>query len=598
MMSFAGELKHQLSRTANLLFIFFAITVALEMWLLSVVGLLSTLTITAVIVVTLISVLVSWIGTIFYKDKIEVYQLWPILIVAIIQFSSTFYISFAPPAMWDEFAYTVALPKLYAEANHFFYASNYGPYSAFPQNFEAITTASILIFSDPIISKLLNYCFSAGLMLLAGYLAFLSGVSRKLSLLAGALVGISSELIAFVPVVKNDIANSFFQVFSILILVLYIKNKKLSYSVLIGVFLGTAVGIKYNSLIPAFSIGTVFLWLTWSDGMKLSDKYIRFFVFSLSLIIFAAPWYLKNWIEFGNPIFPIANELWGGHNDFHSGYSAIWHEALYGDINFSWINGTIKGFLLKFADGFGYLLLTLGILGAVRVVIFHRNKEEMYIAILLLSILLLTLRFGFWEPRYTYVLLILLSVLAVNFINFFVKLNENINSNLLFSGILLGLLCFLALYGKSKGEAIYGEKVSFLKEQPREAFLQKYVAFWSVANWLNQNTPTDARIAIWGPQIFYYLNRPYFHIHPLTEKGDLVHKLAGNDYYQFFLDEKIDYICLSNMRYDTIPDRIPHIKDFFKQLNYSIDELVNNGKLEKIAVVDNTNIYRLKKISN
>jgi hypothetical protein len=163
---------------------------------------------------------------------------------------------------------------------------------------------------------------------------------------------------------------------------------------------------------------------------------------------------------------------------------------------------------------------------------------------------------------------------------------------------LLGLLCFLALYGKSKGEAIYGEKVSFLKEQPREAFLQKYVAFWSVANWLNQNTPTDARIAIWGPQIFYYLNRPYFHIHPLTEKGDLVHKLAGNDYYQFFLDEKIDYICLSNMRYDTIPDRIPHIKDFFKQLNYSIDELVNNGKLEKIAVVDNTNIYRLKKISN
>ncbi len=44
--------------------------------------------------------------------------------------------SLSPPFGWDEVAYGAALPRDYARAGRFFYNADYGPYSAFPANYQ------------------------------------------------------------------------------------------------------------------------------------------------------------------------------------------------------------------------------------------------------------------------------------------------------------------------------------------------------------------------------------------------------------------------------------------------------------------------------
>lgn len=599
MNSILHKVNHHLSQAVNFQFTFMAMVVATGMWLLSILGLWGELTTINMVISICLAALISLYGTTFIKNKIDVYQFWPILVIAIIQFSSFFYVIFAPPFVWDEVAYTVALPKLYAEARHFFYASNYGPYSAFPQNYEAITTTSILLFDSPIISKVLNFWFLLSLMLLASYLAFLSGVSKKLSLFAGVIVGCSSELIFFTPIVKNDIASAFFQCWSVAVLATHIRQKSLVNCGLLGALLGTAAGIKYNSLIPALVITIIFTWLTFTEEEKPSKKFFQFLIFAVSLGISAAPWYLKNWVEFNNPLYPIANEFFGAHNYFHAKYSAMFQEALYGDVNFSWANGSIYGFIIRYAKGFGYFAVIFGLLGALRIILSKKNKENGYIAIIFFGISFATLRFGFWEPRYSLVILVLLSALAVNFIqNIFFK-DKKFNGNQVFNTFLLCLMCTLVIYGYSRGSRIHGGLISYLQVAPRNAFLKKYVAYWEVADWLNKNTSRESRVAILGPQIFYYLNRPYFNIHPLTEHGDLINNLTAVNLYNFYVKEKIDYICLDNDRYKPTSDATPRRKAFIADFNHSTEELVANGNLKEMSTIDNVIIYKLvQKISH
>ena len=48
------------------------------------------------------------------------------------------------------------MPRDYALAGRFFYNADYGPYSAFPSNYEALTTASLVLFDEVVPARVLN----------------------------------------------------------------------------------------------------------------------------------------------------------------------------------------------------------------------------------------------------------------------------------------------------------------------------------------------------------------------------------------------------------------------------------------------------------
>ena len=126
-----------------------------------------------------------------------------------------------PPLTWDEIAYSASLPRAYAEKKHFFYNSAYGPYSAFPQNYEAITTASFILFKTPILSKLINY-FSAILIgLITFNIIMLQKGKAEIATTIAVITVIIGTFLSNVSLIKNDIVVAILQGAAVLYFVNY-----------------------------------------------------------------------------------------------------------------------------------------------------------------------------------------------------------------------------------------------------------------------------------------------------------------------------------------------------------------------------------------
>jgi hypothetical protein len=576
------------------------LTVALFMWAISLLGIFSNLSLLNLSLLGACIFLVSLFCYFALKEKKyhSVNLVSSVLIcIGFVQISAIANIFYSPPFIWDEVAYTAALPKLYAAKSHFYYASEYGPYSAFPQNYEAISTASLIVFKSLLASKFLNLICALGILVIAGDLSLLIGLPKVFSILGGSVIGLSSAFIIFLPLVKNDLINGFFQSAAILMLLIYSRNGALKSCCLMGVFIGTSIGLKYNSLIFSVCPIALFLWITFISKTSWRNKLKKTILTVLVIIVSCLPWYLNNTLLFLNPVYPIANEFFGSLNQFHAGYSQLFRESFYGDVNFSWANGTVYAFFKRFANEFTPLVVIFGMLGALKGLIFFRNKQELYLGIVTIGTVCLVIRFGFWEPRYSFVLLVLFSIEFAALISFLagylLKYKPLVRP--IFFIVPICILCLTTL-GYIKGERIYGDQSRFFKTHSEKSFLKKYVSGFEIADWLNQNTPKDAVIAVWGHQMFYYLDRVYFHLHPLTESGNLLGVNNADGFYQFLIEKNVSYLCLADWRFEQVPDRTPGLKYFFHNLNEWMKMLESQGRIIQISTIDGSRIYMLNKI--
>lgn len=497
-----------------------------------------------------------------------------------------------PPFTGDEIAYSVALPRDYALAGHFFYNADYGPYSAFPQNYEAITTISMFLFDGPILSKILNFFMGLGLVVAAVVISEFIGLSKKNSFLSAMFIISSSVFILNLPIAKNDIANSFFQAWTIVLILLYSQNKSIAYSFLIGCVLGTSIGIKYNSLIFSVVPVVLFLYLTCSSNLSANDKLKRLFIFGFVTCLASFPWYLNNWFQFSNPFYPVANEFFSVKNTFTGNYSAMFNEMFYFDIpDFSWRSGNIIGFFTKLYKEFGIAVTFLGLIGLFFDLFKSKNQKQFLVALVSFALLSFSLRFGFWEPRYLLVLMLLLAVHSSSLIERLLN-NFNINGN----GYIKVIIFILIFFSLNNCLKHFGPlQVKYLTRSS-QLFASKSLPGWNVANYLNVNTPVGSKIAVGSSnQMFYYLHRPYYHIHPLTEKDNLIGIKDGKDFYRLLEHEHVEYLAISDSRFRPENSKTPLMNDFSKTLNRSIAELIFTHRLEKIVTLDDVVIYKIKK---
>jgi len=84
----------------------------------------------------------------------------------------------------------------------------------------------------------------------------------------------------------------------------YAHEPRFSYAALAGAALGMAAGVKFLALAYALLIALPSLALLWKHGRARAVL-----AWALPLLACGAPWYLRNWIVAGNPLFP-AEFLW------------------------------------------------------------------------------------------------------------------------------------------------------------------------------------------------------------------------------------------------------------------------------------------------
>jgi hypothetical protein len=97
-------------------------------------------------------------------------------------------------------------------------------------------------------------------------------------------------------------------------------------------------------------------------------------------------------------------------------------------------------------------------------------------------------------------------------------------------------------------------------------------------------------------QPFLYLERPYFHIHPISEKGNLQSQDTADDFMRAFGTLGLTMLAIFPWEPETEgygAAANPHYHQFVTRLYRAVAILHQTGRLELVTVVNGVFVFRI-----
>lgn len=309
-----------------------------------------------------------------------------------------------------------------------------------------------------------------------------------------------------------DLTLAFYTFVALYAFINWFNTKQTPWLILCAIFSGVAMSIKYGGLsFPFIGILGV-LWACRKNGIP-SRKAIRLLSLYIGFtFITGAPFYLKNWITTGNPLYPFFYQMFGG-----TGWSA--EQAGYYDV---FIKSLGMGrhlpdyLLLPWNLSFNAQLdspLFDGLMGPVFILVlpFAIGMRKISTEIKILPAYCL-LSFMFWassaqQIRYLIPLFPFLAIMAGLTFSYYRK-----------NKIILTLLSVFIVSGLAfNGYHIIND---FRRIQPlrvlaghenKDAFLTRMVPSYQMLNYVNTQLPENAYVfTIYMKNLAYLFNRPFY----------------------------------------------------------------------------------------
>jgi hypothetical protein len=231
-----------------------------------------------------------------------------------------------PPVDRDALTHHLAVPKLYLRHGGI-YEIPAVPFSYYPMNLDLLYMAALHLGSD-ILPKYIHCAFG---LLTAGMLfAYLRKRLQSTTFgLLGCLLFLSLPVIVKLSVtVYVDLGLIFFSTAALLQLFRWAESGfQMRHLLLSGVLTGLCLGTKYNGMLCAFLLGLVVLILPLrapvcsSDAESMpssmhkrrSSLHALWYavVFCAAALAVFSPWMTRNYAWTGNPVYPMADGLWG-----------------------------------------------------------------------------------------------------------------------------------------------------------------------------------------------------------------------------------------------------------------------------------------------
>lgn len=236
-----------------------------------------------------------------------------------------------PPNDWDGLFYHLKGPKLYLEAGQIIAGIDI-PHLNFPFLFEMLFLLAMGLRGD-VAAKLLHFVF---MFLLGGLVYILARDQLQLKQGWPAILFLFSMpmVLTLGTQAYNDLALAFYQVAALLALFNWQNEASspgrsvtgakegqpekqpghASWLMLSGALCGLAMGLKYTSFVTPLTLAVLVAWdfrKAWRAGIR------PLFLIAIPAAMTAVPWYLKNLIFTGNPVYPF---LFGGQfwDDFRT----------------------------------------------------------------------------------------------------------------------------------------------------------------------------------------------------------------------------------------------------------------------------------------
>jgi hypothetical protein len=223
-------------------------------------------------------------------------------------------LSVVPPTARDELTHHLAIPLLYARAGRIIEVP-IAPYSYYPMLLDMLYTPWIYWGYD-FVPKLIHglFGFLTGLILYA-YL------SRRMNAVYGLL---GFLLFISVPAVLRlshwayiDLGVTFFSTASLTCLLRWREKRAATrWLVLAASSAGFAAATKPNGLVVALMVSFILAFVLAEQRERgLAKKAEALLVFAVIGALPVMPWLIKNWLQTGNPFFPLLTGLFPGSSD-------------------------------------------------------------------------------------------------------------------------------------------------------------------------------------------------------------------------------------------------------------------------------------------
>jgi len=223
-----------------------------------------------------------------------------ILLICLAIFGLSLVNSLTPPWGYDGLMYHLVGPKMFLQEGGLFpYPDNW--YVNGPFTIEMVFTLG-MAFGDDVYPRLIH--LSLGVLFVAATVAIANRwMNQERTWLTLALLMGIPILPIWASLAYIDLGWSAYEILAISALLIWWHGKNLHWLMLSGILIGLAMGSKYLGLMGFGLIGIFILIVIRRDGWRRLIKTV--FAFALPAIAIASPWYLKNWIWFRTPVFPL-----------------------------------------------------------------------------------------------------------------------------------------------------------------------------------------------------------------------------------------------------------------------------------------------------
>ena len=238
--------------------------------------------------------------------------------------------AFEPPWEYDALEYHFGAPATWQREGRVTFLRD-NVYSNMPQGAEMVYLLGMCLEGDPVSGATVGRMVLTvmGLLGAVGIAAALRRIASPLAGHAGALIYYAWPGVTYYAATGHiEVAQQFYTILALWAFALSLESYRCAlWRVLCGVSIGLAIGVKYPSalflLIPL--VAGVF-GLGWWETRKPAVAVKRAVLVFLVAMLVAAPWFVRNAINTGNPVYPLLYRVFGGAN-WSSAQEARWRKA-------------------------------------------------------------------------------------------------------------------------------------------------------------------------------------------------------------------------------------------------------------------------------